>query len=253
MGEESGVRITQKRKHKHMSQKDLGHHAGEEATPKVFQLLPEDWELLRKIRRDDGLRRLLAAVKGLDLPDPDKRQKRPIRLLFPPELHKELAAVAKRAGMSLIDVLLAAARQYRNEHPIPADWQDPDPQVYEQIERARREREKDLSLSRMSLVVRLLPDDRSLLQDLGRGRSDIHTRHQAFLELQKILPTLQFENVSSQNTGSSKRAGKPKRKPLRLVIPRQLDETIEAHVAKGHSYVSVLIAAAREYERQQNE
>lgn len=237
-----------------MSQKDLSQNDGKEGTPKVFQLLPDDWALLRGIRPGNGLIRLLPAINSLDLPNPDKRQKRPLRLLFPPGLHKEMAGVAKRTGLSMIDVLLAAARQYRNEHPIPDDWRDPAPQVYEQIERARREREKELSLSRTPLVVRLLPEDRTLLQDLGRGRSDIHTRHQAFLELQEILPTLQFDNVSSQQTVSSKRASKPKRKPLRLVIPRQLDEAIEAHVAKGHSYVSILIAAAREYERQkQNE
>ena len=89
------------------------------------------------------------------------------------------------------------------------------------------------------LTFRLLPEDRQLLQDLGRGREDVEDRHEALCSLEEIVRQLDFPTVTP-----------PNRQPLRLGIPEKLDKTIRAVVAKtGQPYLHVLLAAAAEYRR----
>jgi hypothetical protein len=90
------------------------------------------------------------------------------------------------------------------------------------------------------VTFRLLPEDRRLIQHLGRGRADIADRHAAFLELVEIVRRQECPNEPPE----------PERRSIRLGIPSELDEAIKAEAKRtGSTYISILLRAAREYRR----
>jgi len=85
---------------------------------------------------------------------------------------------------------------------------------------------------RMSLTVRLKPEDHDLIRRLG-GFDMV--RHDALMELIPIVEQLELQPKS-------------KRRPLKLMIPDQLKTAIQEVSAKtGHSFVEILLMAARKY------
>jgi hypothetical protein len=87
-----------------------------------MRLWPEDRELLQTLGegeadRYSALCSLTEIVKGLKLPDIRKRKRRPLRLGVPVELDAAIDKVVQATGQTRLDVLLAAAREYRRRHP----------------------------------------------------------------------------------------------------------------------------------------
>src|SRR5262245_48236835 len=100
--------------------------------------------------------------------------------------------------------------------------------------------ERDLPRDRKFVTFRLLPEDRALLQHLGRGRADVPDRHAALLELAAIVRRREYPEEEPE----------PQRRSIRLGIPTELDEAIKAEAERtGSTYVSLLLRAAREYRR----
>ncbi|MBA2224668.1 hypothetical protein [Thermogemmata fonticola] len=100
--------------------------------------------------------------------------------------------------------------------------------------------DRDLPRDRKFVTFRLLPDDRELLQNLGRGRADIPDRHAALLELVGIVQRQEYPEEQPE----------PERRSIRLGIPTELDEAIKAEAERtGSTYISLLLRAAREYRR----
>lgn len=90
---------------------------------------------------------------------------------------------------------------------------------------------------RRYMTLRLLPDDRELLQEIGKGRVGIKDRHAALVELAQIVPELDLPDVREME-----------RRPLRLGIPQELEDAIAAKVKEtGQTFIAVLLAAARHY------
>ncbi len=100
--------------------------------------------------------------------------------------------------------------------------------------------DRDLPRDRKFVTFRLLPEDRELLQNLGRGRADIPDRHAALLELVEIVQRQEYPEEQPE----------PERRSIRLGIPTELDEAIKAEAERtGSTYISLLLRAAREYRR----
>ncbi len=85
----------------------------------VFRVLPEDRELLRtlgqgpgEISRHDVLTEL---VKYLP---PAKEKLQPLRLGIPTKLHIALKKRSKAIGKTQIELLLNAAKKYREDFPL---------------------------------------------------------------------------------------------------------------------------------------
>jgi hypothetical protein len=68
--------------------------------------------------RHQALLDLVPIVEELDLPDIKGRKRRPIRIGIPDELDAAIRDVVDRTGHTYIDVLLAAATEYRKRHPL---------------------------------------------------------------------------------------------------------------------------------------
>ena len=99
--------------------------------------------------------------------------------------------------------------------------------------------ERNLPREKKFMTLRLLPEDRQLLQDLGRGREKVPDRYTALCELTDIVQKLEIRPVEKQE-----------RQPLRLGIPESLDEAIREVVEKtDQTYLHILLAAATEYRR----
>lgn len=138
--------------------------------------------------------------------------RRPIRLLVPLSLDRALKKAARELKCTKIAVLMSAAKAYRNQYPIPSDWEDPAPPGYGKVEKPRK---------RKSLTLRLEAEDRDLLQNIGRGRSDVADRHTA-LELLAQLITETPEKIKI-----------PQRpKTVLLKIPDDVMQEIDAIHAK---------------------
>lgn len=219
-----------------MPQKHLG-------LTKIFQLFPEGWEILREIENGPGLSVLASIVPNVDLQRGDDH--RPIRLKIPNELDASIRQAidsrSQKAEHKYIDVLLAAARRYREEHPLPKDWREPDQDAYAEAERERRQ-EEEPKLHRKRTVLRLAEEERELLQNLGRGRIDSITRHDALCELTEIVNDM-------CNKGELEEVQHRRRKSCRVNIPLDLKAAIDARVKKGDKFLTVLLAAAKEYQR----
>ena len=82
-------------------------------------------------------------------------------------------------------------------------------------------------------TFRLLPKDRELLQNLGRGRADIEDRHAALLELVQIVREMEVPP-------------KEERQPLRIRIPTGLVNEIGQRADQsGHTAQDILLMAAQ--------
>jgi hypothetical protein len=212
---------------------------------RIFRLFPSEWALLREIELDRGLSAITPHVPDVDLSKADDR--RPIRLKLPTELNNAIRRVlktkAKRMEQQYVDILLAAARRYREMHPFSKEnWQEPDYARYARAERERRQ-DEGIELKRRKRVFRLSEKDREMLQDLGRGRDDSITRHDALCELTAIVKDMHRE-------GAFDEIKQHQRKSCRIDIPLDLKTAIDARVRDGDKFLTVLMAAAREYQRQ---
>ena len=204
--------------------------------------------MLREIEIGSGLSTLVPLIPKVDLSKEDDC--RPIRLKLPAELDKAIRRViktkAKRVEQKYSDVLLAAARRYREMHPFSKEnWQEPDYARYARAERERRQ-EEDIELVRKKRVFRLPNAERELIQNLGRGRDDSITRHDALCELTTIV-----ENMHKE--GAFDEVKQRRRKSCRIDIPFDLMAAIDARVGQGDKFLTVLLAAARKFRDQQSE
>ena len=85
-------------------------------------------------------------------------------------------------------------------------------------------------------TLRLVVEDKELLQRLGRNDQDLD-RYHALLELVAVVQKLKLPDVRNQI-----------RHPLRLGIPTQLDKAIRKKAdATGQTYIAILLTAAREH------
>jgi hypothetical protein len=98
--------------------------------------------------------------------------------------------------------------------------------------------QRELRRERKFRTLKLLPQDRELLRNIGHGRPDVADRYGALLQLTDIVRNEQIPNEPPE----------PERRSLRLGIPRELDQAV-SRLAKrtGRTYISVLLAAARVY------
>lgn len=98
---------------------------------------------------------------------------------------------------------------------------------------------RNLAPQKFFKTFRLLPEDRLLLQNLGRGADGIENRREALELLSEVLATMQIPNVKDQN-----------RRALRLGIPLELDTRIRQIVEEtGQTYIDVLLLAAQEFRK----
>ena len=86
-------------------------------------------------------------------------------------------------------------------------------------------------------TYRLLPDDYTLMRDLGKDRPDVKDRYQALLALVPIIEKLEMPSREY--------------KGFRVGIPLALDQAIrDAAKRTGHDFRDILLAAARIYASQ---
>jgi len=90
-----------------------------------FRLFPADRSLLQNLGRGNpkvpdrhtALLQLVPIVRDLEIPK--KKGREPIRIGIPNELADELTKRSGETGHTVQDILLAAARVYRDRHPLP--------------------------------------------------------------------------------------------------------------------------------------
>ncbi|WP_339911809.1 hypothetical protein [Symmachiella dynata] len=95
----------------------------------TFRLWPEDRELLRTIAdlsdetpdRYTALQQILPIIRDLELEDVREREREPLRLGIPKEVHNALAARSKATGQTITDILLIAVREYANQQSARHD------------------------------------------------------------------------------------------------------------------------------------
>jgi hypothetical protein len=96
----------------------------------VLRLLPKDKELIQSLggENDDDKTRyevlldLMPIVKKLKRPEKPKRTRHPVRIGIPTDLKREMLAAKKRLKMSsMTEILLLAARKYREQHPLKTE------------------------------------------------------------------------------------------------------------------------------------
>lgn len=98
---------------------------------------------------------------------------------------------------------------------------------------------RNLAAQKFFKTFRLLPEDRTLLQDLGRGTDGVENRTEALEQLAEVLETMQIPKVGAQD-----------RRALRLGIPLELDTRIREIVEEtGQTYIDVLVMAAKEFRK----
>lgn len=89
------------------------------------------------------------------------------------------------------------------------------------------------------MTLRLYPNERQLVQDLGRGPEPASDRHHALLDLVPIVEELDLPDIRERA-----------RQPIRLGIPDELDAAIRAVMENtGQTYIDVLLVAATEYRK----
>lgn len=89
------------------------------------------------------------------------------------------------------------------------------------------------------MTLRLLDEDRHLIQNLAKGRENTPDRHAALCALVPFVRKLSLPDIRDQE-----------RSALRVGIPAELDDAInEVAEHTGHPFVAVLLAAAREYRK----
>ncbi|MFW5690757.1 MAG: hypothetical protein ACOCXY_03005 [Planctomycetota bacterium] len=96
-----------------------------------------------------------------------------------------------------------------------------------------------LARDRKYTTFRIFPDEKELLQHLGRGPEDAEDRYEALCELTDMVKTLDLPDIRNRE-----------RVPFRVGIPIELDAAIRNKVDQtGQPYIAVLLAAAAEYRR----
>jgi hypothetical protein len=228
-------------RHNAMPDKDL--------QPRVLQLIEKECSLLQRIADSPaGLSALVPIVPNVDLSRGGKR--RPLRLKIPLDLdatiRRVLGSKASRAEQRYIDVLIAAAHRYREKYPLPKEWRERPQDDYTEAELERRRQEDELKIDRKMSVLRLADDERALLQNLGRGRADSITRHQALCDLVDIVDKMSEE-------GELDEVRRRRRKSTRVKLPRSLITAIDTRVRNGDRFATVLLAAAQVYADQHPE
>lgn len=89
------------------------------------------------------------------------------------------------------------------------------------------------------MTLRLLDDDRDLIQNLAKGRESTPDRHAALCALVPFVRKLSLSNIREQE-----------RSALRVGIPTELEDAIDEIAERtGQPFVAVLLAAAREYRK----
>ena len=100
-------------------------------------------------------------------------------------------------------------------------------------------RKKNLYRDRKFVTFRFFPEDRELLQHIGKGRPEIEDRYEAFLDLAKLVPGLELPNIKDLE-----------RRPIRLGIPAELEEIINKKSEEtGQPFITILLEAAKVYRR----
>ncbi len=88
----------------------------------VLRLFQEDKDLIQGLGKKDGcsrydaLLKLIPIVDMLDLPAIKAPKRYPVRVGIPTELKRAIKK-AKKPGQPMVEILLAAARKYREQHP----------------------------------------------------------------------------------------------------------------------------------------
>lgn len=196
---------------------------------KFFKLWPWERDLITRTPFES----LIPVVRELNF-ERSTPAKRAIRCRLPKDLKTELSVASKRLAKPMVEILVRAARIYREENPPQPDWQPPDDQELFEYE------DKKL----VQMVVYLSKDDRRLIQDLGRGVPTVLRRRDAF---QALIPIVQ---QLIRDSGFDK---DPTRVSVRVKIPLELDAAIVTHTAKGDKYVQVLLEACRHAEAARQE
>lgn len=93
----------------------------------TFRLFAEDHELLKTLTkrqtetkdRHSALLALVPIVQSLSIPKIEKRERKALRIGIPDELYDELERIKDETGHSMTDIILIAAREYAQQHPLP--------------------------------------------------------------------------------------------------------------------------------------
>lgn len=92
---------------------------------------------------------------------------------------------------------------------------------------------------RRFITLRLLDEDRDLIQNLAKGRESTPDRHAALSALVPFVRKLSLPDIREQE-----------RSALRVGIPAELEDVInEVAERTGQPFVAVFLAAAREYRK----
>jgi hypothetical protein len=186
-------------------------------TIKYFLVWPDEAEKLRNADQNE----LLESVNQLDF-SADTGEKKPLKLKIPQPLRDSLEA-AHQLGHMKTDVLLRAANEYRRRHPWESDWVElPAPIEFQ-----------SKGGDRQSLVLRLPAADRKLLQDIGRGCSQVSNRYEALIEMASIIREMNLPDVTQMS-----------RIKIYLPLTQELADAIERrHQETKVSRVQILLKA----------
>lgn len=196
---------------------------------KFFKTWPWERELILRTQ----LETLAPMVRELQFPEASAN-KRAIRCRLPKKLKKALEAASSRLARPMVEILVQAARIYREAHPAQSDWQEPESRDLFEYENQHL----------VQMVLHLDDSDRRLIQDLGRFTPGVLRRRDAFEALVPIVRQL---------VKDSGRKKDPTRVSVRLQIPAILDEEISKHTAANVPYLHVLLEACRRSEAARQE
>jgi hypothetical protein len=112
-----------------MPNRDLGHEenpssSARDRSYRTFRLYLRDRELLRNLGRGrpaipdrhTALLELVDIVRAMPIPKKEDRQ--PLRLGLPDDLREVINRRAEETGQTFQDILLMAARNYRDQYPL---------------------------------------------------------------------------------------------------------------------------------------
>jgi hypothetical protein len=212
---------------------------------KTVQLKQDEEAMLRGLS-DYDFTSLVPIVQTIEIKKPKFKS---VRLKLPVDLDEAIRNATNTKGR--IDskyrgILIAAATRYREKYPLPNIFKKPNNKSYSQAERIRR-RNEPTKLQRRCVVCRLTNDDFRLLSNLGYGRPEIVTKHQALCELTEIVNKMnscgEFDGIKSR-----------RRKSCRIEIPPVLVDAITTRQAdSGEGFQTILIAAAKQLKQKSPE
>lgn len=186
-------------------------------TRKCLRVWPDQADRLRNLTAQD----LLNAVR--QLPVQETPEFAALRVRLPPSVVTALDDASRQTRRSVQDLLVEAAWVYREQNPPEPDWQEPGPR-FDNEEQSLKAR-----------TLRLEPEDRELIRNLGRGVKTIPHRRAAFEALAPIIRDLQRRLPNRS---------KAARKTVNVVVTEELNEALEPHLEAGHSFTSIILRAA---------